>query len=462
MDDELWTDKYKPKTLNDFIINNDIKIKIKKWLNDFKTKKNTNNCLFLVGPPGVGKTTISHLILKEFNYDIIELNASDIRTQKLVRSKIEDILGKRNVLNLLCKKNKEIAIIMDEIDGMTMGERSGLSELIKIIAPKKNFIAKNKSKYNYLTINPFICISNTLDKKLNDLKAKSTFIKFSNPSNFLLNKYAKQILSKENITIDEEILNIIVSKCQFDYRRLLILLEYVYKSNIVLDKESVINLLENFENKNINHTYYECIDKMFKKYNGIDKTIELFNSNKSLIPMIIYENFNEYIIKNKTDTKDVKLDNILKIYKNYSDSDIIDYKISINQCWSLYNTNCIFKCVEPSYIMNNMKKASYNKYNTLNFSSLLNKVSQEYLNIKTTININTKIFNLSNTNMLYYFADIIYTYLENNDINKVKEIIEYYNISTEEIDKLNKYLCENRQKQYTLKKRNEIKNLLYK
>jgi len=201
---------------------------------------------------------------------------------------------------------------------------------------------------------------------------------------------------------------------------------------------------------------------MFKKYNGIDKTIELFNSNKSLIPMIYYENFNEYIMKNKTDTKDIKLDNILKIYKNYSDSDIIDYKISINQCWSLYNTNCIFKCVEPSYIMNNMKKASYNKYNTLNFSSLLNKVSQEYLNIKTTININTKIFNLSNTNMLYYFADIIYTYLENNDINKVKEIIAYYNISTEEIDKLNKYLCENRQKQYTLKKRNEIKNLLYK
>ena len=39
MNDELWTDKYKPKTLNDFIINNDIKIKIKKWLNDFKTKK---------------------------------------------------------------------------------------------------------------------------------------------------------------------------------------------------------------------------------------------------------------------------------------------------------------------------------------------------------------------------------------------------------------------------------------
>ena len=122
MNNQLWIDKYTPNNFNDFIINHDIKVKIKKWLNDFKTKKNTNNCLFLVGSPGVGKTTVAHLIFKEFNYDIIELNASDIRTQKLVRSKIDSILGKRNVLNLLCKKNKDIGIIMDEIDGMTMGE----------------------------------------------------------------------------------------------------------------------------------------------------------------------------------------------------------------------------------------------------------------------------------------------------------------------------------------------------
>ena len=75
-----------------------------------------------------------------------------------------------------------------------------------------------------VNINPFICISNTLDKKLNDLKVKSTFIKFSNPSNFLLVKYTKHVLTKENIDIDEDIVNLIVSKCQFDYRRLLTLL----------------------------------------------------------------------------------------------------------------------------------------------------------------------------------------------------------------------------------------------
>ena len=103
----------------DILISKDIKTTLKKWISEFsnknKNKKTFKNCLFLYGPPGVGKTTIANLILKEFNYDIIEFNSSNFRTQKLIREKINDILGKRNILNLLNNNKKEIAIITTRI-----------------------------------------------------------------------------------------------------------------------------------------------------------------------------------------------------------------------------------------------------------------------------------------------------------------------------------------------------------
>ena len=70
--------------------------------------------------------------------------------------------------------------------------------------------------------------------------------------------------------------------------------------------------------------------------------------------MIIYENFSEHIIQNKKG--DDKLKNIIEIYKNYSDSDKIDYNIYINQNWELYDANCYFKCIEPSFLIKNMEK----------------------------------------------------------------------------------------------------------
>ena len=59
----------------------------------------------------------------------------------------------------------ENAIIMDEIDGLTTGERGTLSELIKIMFSKKNEMKANPSKFRYKQFNPFICISNSLKTK---------------------------------------------------------------------------------------------------------------------------------------------------------------------------------------------------------------------------------------------------------------------------------------------------------
>jgi len=328
--------------------------------------------------------------------------------------------------------------------------------------PKKNVIAKDKRRFNYLSQTPFICISNTLDKKLNEIKAKSVFIRFTMPTRMNLAKYCRHILENEQYEYNDEIVNIIIDNSQHDYRRLGIQLEYVYKSKVPLTAKNVTNLLENYAKKDIEHTYYECVDKMLNKYQGIDDTIALYNSNKSLIPMIFYENFGEYIINNKTNTDKDKLESIVKIYRNYSESDILDYNIYINQDWGLYNVNSVYKCIEPSYIINNtLKRKAYNNYSTLNFSALLNKTSQEYCNIKYINNIKIKIFKLSGTNIVWQFTDLFFNYIHANKYSTLRNLIKHYKMGVDDMDKLMKYLPAAKQQIYTLKRRNELKRILF-
>jgi replication factor C subunit 1 len=405
---------------------------------------------------------MAHLILKMFEYDIIEFNASDIRTQKLVGTSLEKTLGRKNVMNLMCNKQTDMAIIMDEIDGMTTGERSGLSELMKIMFPKKNVVAANKGKFHYLKQTPFICISNTMDKKLAEIKAKSVFIKFTSPSKFNLQKYCKYILEHENIIdYDDEIVNLIIDKSQMDYRRLGILLEYVFTSKIELTIANVIDLLENYAKKDIEHTYYECVEKMLNKYTDLKTIMSLYETNKAIIPMILYENFGEYIIKNRKNTDNEKLDNILAIYKNYSDSDNLDYSIYINQHWELSGINCSYKCAGTSYLIENMKKKAYNSYSNLNFSTLLNKTSQEYSNLKHANALKIKLFKMSNTNIICHFTDLFFYYLKKENVDKLMGIIKYYKMNGDDLDKLMKYLAPHKQQIYTLKKRAELKKILF-
>jgi len=55
---------------------------------------NSHRCVLISGPPGIGKTTSAHLVAKLLGYDVLELNASDTRSKKMLeeafRSKTTD------------------------------------------------------------------------------------------------------------------------------------------------------------------------------------------------------------------------------------------------------------------------------------------------------------------------------------------------------------------------------------
>ena len=89
-------------------------------------------------------------------------------------------MSDKNVLSLMQKKTKKIAIMMDELDGMNSGDKGGINTLIKLIRPKKT----KKQKKEDTTMIPIICIGNYhIDKKIKEMIKICETVELKNPTN---------------------------------------------------------------------------------------------------------------------------------------------------------------------------------------------------------------------------------------------------------------------------------------
>ena len=151
--------------INSILNRNKIAENIKSFFTEFEKDKNNltvKRGIYVYGNPGTGKTLFIEKILKELNYDVIKYDAGDIRNKSIIDTITKHNMSDRNVLSMLQKKVKKIAIIMDEIDGMNNGDKGGINQLIKLIRPKKT----KKQRVEEITLNPIICIGNYhVDKK---------------------------------------------------------------------------------------------------------------------------------------------------------------------------------------------------------------------------------------------------------------------------------------------------------
>lgn len=147
----LWTEKYRAKRFTDLLGDERTHRHILRWLKGWDSivfgaaaagKKNdksvlseeqrSRRILLVTGPPGLGKTTMAHVLAKQAGYEPLEINASDDRTASVVKNRIKDVVGTNTVHMGDAKRGKPVCVVIDEIDGVT-GDGAGEGGFIKAL-----------------------------------------------------------------------------------------------------------------------------------------------------------------------------------------------------------------------------------------------------------------------------------------------------------------------------------------
>jgi len=431
-----WINLYGPKKIEDcYFHKNEMKECID-WINEYKNNyNNTKKVLLIIGHTGSGKTKLGQLLLKEFNYQIIEYNSSDIRSQKKITEVIKKTLAFKNVVDMFNDNNLPVGILMDEIDTICKtGDKGGFGEFLNIIKMNEKYEnykkdKKKKTKVNsdeYIKLyNPIICTTNDInDKKINELKKFSKVVYLKKDLSNEMRELIKDIYLKNNVSIDENAIEEIIKISGNDIRRLFIYLEDIYYSfkanNIQKINIEFINKYNNVEsNKNIDLQLIEATHNIFYNHNNFYDNQLLFDIDCLLLPLMIYHNSLLVVKKSKDDNKK-KLSIYKEILYSLCIHDTIQTNIFEIQEWNdFYDISSLYGSVLPNYYSTLLSDYKENQVE-LQFTNILNKISQMFVNKKL---VNSAKYGLNKIDLdldeLIYIVEIISSFL--NEFKNIGE-----------------------------------------
>ena len=194
-----WTVKHKPQSLKEIIGNADAIKQFIDWLASWSKGAPKKRCVFIYGPPGIGKTATVEAVANDCKMEYVEKNASDYRTEEAINrfaglaSQYGSLFGGKRI------------ILLDELDGLTgTADRGGVKAITDI--------AKSAQC-------PLVLIANSAyDPRFTNLRNYCLLIEFKKPATGDVAKLLMQICDKEGILADEDAIKFIAQRSGGDVR----------------------------------------------------------------------------------------------------------------------------------------------------------------------------------------------------------------------------------------------------
>ncbi|AYV79288.1 MAG: replication factor C large subunit [Faunusvirus sp.] len=415
--DDLWIKKYRPESLSEVIGNSSQIQTISNWLVNFDKMKYSS--IIISGNHGIGKTVSIKLLAHALNYNIKLLNSNNSKNQKAIDDLLKSTVYTNNIKNMIDgTETKRIIVVIDDTETVTLNaEKSSIIELYK-----------TNEKYKFF---PILFISSLQHSKLiSKIKETCVEIKFSNPNKRDLIKLINHILDNEKLCIDDDkIKEKIIMYSQGDIRRLIIILQDLYFTfhDEQITAERLKEYCDTTQKKDMDMGLFLATNKILDSYKNPNTCLQLFEMEKVLLPLMVQENYYSSVFSKYNDPA-----KILEIVSNVSDSisqgEVIETTIYTDQNWYLQNIHGFFTCVQTSYELNKYPYNSLLKNYDCKFTNDFTKTSLKNINKKNISNLQL-VFPKKSINDVLSINKIIYNLIKNNDQDKIREIVKYYNLS---------------------------------
>ncbi len=304
----LWVEKYRPKRLIDVVNQEEAKKKLLEWIREWiKGKIPEKRAVLLTGPPGTGKTTLAYALANEVGYEVLELNASDVRTS----IKINQILG-RAMMEASLFGFKGRIILLDEVDGIsTREDKGGLTAILNLIKEAKWPI--------------IMTANNPWDPRFRQLRDEAEVIQIKPLSEEHIIQVLRRVCNAEGIKCEEEALRLIAKASGGDLRAAINDLQAIAQGKKVLTKDDVSTLSDRA------HQYdmFKIIDKAFR-IRRIDEVRSI-----QFLPSFDWEAFFPWALENIVNVYEKSPQALADAFDNLSLADVVRGRIMRRQEWEL-------------------------------------------------------------------------------------------------------------------------------
>ena len=334
----MWVEKYRPESLSEYRGASNQKKELQEWIEDWEQG---DKPILLHGQAGTGKTSLVEALANDIGYELVETNASDVRTKSKLKTELKEATRQASFFG------GQKLILVDEVDGMSSTDRGGTAELKRIV---------EESRF------PVVMTANdAYDNSIRSLRNMAKTVKLDSVHTNSIAAHLKQILEEEGIDYEDGVPKRIARQAGGQMRSAINDLEAVAmgKEKVTTDDLDVIASRDNRQE------IFDSLKIIFKTMNPDNARQATENLDEDA------ETFMQWIREN-VPREYKRPDDIARAYEYVSKADLFNGRIMRDQNWKLLKYVYTFSTVGVAL----SKEEKYGGWTKYQYPSKIKKMGQ--------------------------------------------------------------------------------------